>query len=236
MVHLAGKDWRKHSMIREVLFLLAVVALVGLAQPSWSQQVLDADNYASMHVEGNMLGDLHAPVLVEVYSDFQCPHCKTIWLTTMIKIEASYVANGKVWIASYSMGNRLSEHAKGNTESEDAARAAYAAAEQNRYWVYHDLLFTTQGKVNSGTFSMARLTDDARMAGLNMAQFQAAMASDELKARVARDALEGKSRGVRIVPTIFVNGTRVEGEQSFETYKTAIEAALLASREGTGNQ
>ena len=62
------------------------------------------------------------------------------------------------------------------------------------------------------------------------------MASDELKARVARDAHEGKSRGVRIVPTIFVNGKPVEGEQPFATYRSAIEAALLASREGTGKQ
>jgi protein-disulfide isomerase len=134
------------------------------------------------------------------------------------------------------MGNRLSEHAKGNTESEDAARAAYAASEQNLYWVYHDFLFTTQGKVNSGTFSVARLLEGARTAGLNLAQFQAAMASDELKARVAREEQEGKSRGVRIVPTVFVNGKPVEGEQPFETYRTAIEAALLASREATGKQ
>jgi len=42
-------------------------------------------------------------------------------------------------------------------ESKNAAAAAECAADQNRFWEYHDLLFARQGQENSGVFSKANL-------------------------------------------------------------------------------
>ena len=149
----------------------------------------------------------------------------------MKRIESSYVAAGRVRIVSFSMGNRLSDRVKGNTESEDAARAASAAADQNMYWVYHDFLFGHQGRVNSGAFSVAHLLEGAVAVGLDLKTFQSAFSSIRVKDLVDRDERAGKLRGVQIVPTVFVNGAMIADEQPFEQYQTEIEKALAATPE-----
>lgn len=195
---------------------------------------MPASYYAALHADGNSLGDPAAPVLLEVYSDYQCPHCRNFWLSTVRRIESAYVKPGIVRIAAYSMGNRLSDRAPGNTESQDAARAAYAAGAQNMFWVYHDLLYARQGTINTGLFSGSAFVDLAGTAGLDLEGFRVAMGSAELRDRVQKDAREGKSRGVQIVPTVVVNGTLIPGEQRFDTYQAAIERALSAAAAKAG--
>ena len=45
--------------------------------------------------------DPKAPVLIEVYSDFMCPHCATLYLETMRQVLADYASQGKVCVAYY---------------------------------------------------------------------------------------------------------------------------------------
>src|SRR5512136_23490 len=39
-----------------------------------------------------------APVVVEIYSDFQCPACKQLFLNTTQKVMDNYVNTGKVYL------------------------------------------------------------------------------------------------------------------------------------------
>ncbi len=43
-------------------------------------------------------GSKNAPVIMEIYSDFQCPACKTLFTTTTQKIVDNYVNTGKVYL------------------------------------------------------------------------------------------------------------------------------------------
>jgi len=43
-------------------------------------------------------GSKTAPVIVEIYSDFQCPACKQLFLNTTQKVMDNYVSTGKVYL------------------------------------------------------------------------------------------------------------------------------------------
>lgn len=43
-------------------------------------------------------GSKNAPVVMEIYSDFQCPACKTLFTTTTQKVMDNYVNSGKVFL------------------------------------------------------------------------------------------------------------------------------------------
>src|SRR6267154_4398253 len=43
-------------------------------------------------------GSKNAPVTMEVFSDFQCPACKTLFLTTNRQLMDNYVTTGKVYL------------------------------------------------------------------------------------------------------------------------------------------
>ena len=177
----------------------------------------------------NAIGDPRAPVRIDEYGDFQCIYCRQFALNTEPQIINSDVATGTVYFVFHSMGNFLSRFSKGvDTESEDAAMAAYAAGAQHRFWQYHDVLFANQKRENSGWVGRSSLDAFARAIGLDLNRFNAALADGRYRARVRRDEAEGTRLGVTGTPTFFVNGRRIVGAQPFAVIQTAIDAALAA--------
>src|SRR3981189_2283898 len=43
-------------------------------------------------------GSKNAPIVMEVFSDFQCPACKTLFNTTNRQVMDNYVSTGKVYL------------------------------------------------------------------------------------------------------------------------------------------
>jgi protein-disulfide isomerase len=179
----------------------------------------------------NAIGDPRAPVRIDEYGDFQCPYCRQFALQAEPQIIDQYVASGKVYFVYHSMGNFLSDKSKTpDTESKDAAIAAYAAGEQNRFWQYHDLLYTNQSMVNAGYLTRLQLDSFARALSLDMKKFNAALDSPKLAKRVEEDRMQGEMLGVTGIPTLFINGEELVGAQSFADYQKVIDAKLAAAR------
>ena len=101
-------------------------------------------------------------------------------------------------------------------ESAYAAEAAEAAAAQGKYWEYRDLLFHRQQGENQGAFSPDNLRRYAVEAGLDMSAFDAALAKGTYRPLIVADLKEAESKGIRGVPTFFINGKKVDGVPSVE--------------------
>lgn len=182
----------------------------------------------------NAMGDPAAPVRIVEYSDFQCPYCVRFWETTEAQIVEDYVKTGKVYFIYRSMGNFVSDNTNQsintvNTESQDAAHAAYCAADENLYWEYHDMLFTNWNGENEGAFARKRLDAFAEALGLDMAAFKACMDSEKYMDDVELDGVEGRQAGINGTPSFVINGKLVEGAQPFSVFQQEIEAALAAA-------
>jgi protein-disulfide isomerase len=85
-------------------------------------------------------GSKNAPIILEVFSDFQCPACKTLFLTTNRQLMDNYVTTGKVYLIHRDFP--LPMHAY----SRVAARYARAAAEIGKIELVEKTLFDNQEK------------------------------------------------------------------------------------------
>lgn len=85
-------------------------------------------------------GSKNAPVSMEVFSDFQCPACKTLFTTTNRRLMDDYVSTGKVYLIHRDFP--LPMHAY----SRVAARYARAAAQLGKVEPVEQALFQNQEK------------------------------------------------------------------------------------------
>jgi protein-disulfide isomerase len=105
-----------------------------------------------------------------------------------------------------------------------AALAALAAAEQGRFWAYHDELF-----LNQDSLSSEKYMEIARNMGLDLEKFSLDMMRPSLQQKIKRDITEAKKAGVTGTPTIFVNGRRLKN-RDFESLSRLIDEEIEAQK------
>jgi len=177
-------------------------------------------------VDGTAMGDPNAPVLIQVFEDFQCPSCRQYSQDVEPAVVETYVATGKVRYEFHQypfLDDRVA-----TKESDQAANASMCAAEQGRFWDYHDILFANWNGENQGSFADKRLVAFAETIGLNMDQFNSCFDSNKYKAQIDADLNLGTQLGVTGTPSVFVNGKIVRPGYipSFQDIQQAVEAAL----------
>ncbi|WP_329246321.1 DsbA family protein [Actinoallomurus sp. NBC_01490] len=164
------------------------------------------------------LGSNSAPVTIEEFGDFQCPHCASFARRTEPELRRRYVSAGVVrfiwrdypWIGK---------------ESERAAIAARAAARQGKFWPYHDALYAHRFPENSGHLDDAYLRGIAQRLGLNMSRFDADRRDPGIRAQVRSEMGFAEALGMSGTPAFLINGTVLFGDQSLKTFVAAIEKA-----------
>lgn len=98
----------------------------------------------------------------------------------------------------------------GHRNSGTAALAVEAAAQQGRYQEMATKLFATQPEWGEKRDSQAALFSTfAQELGLDMAQYDAAVADQATKDRISQDVADGKALGVTGTPTFFLNGKKL---------------------------
>lgn len=85
-------------------------------------------------------GSKSAPIVMEVFSDYQCPACRTLFVTTNRQLMDNYVSTGKVYLIHRDFP--LAMHAY----SRVAARYARAAADIGKIELVEKALFENQDK------------------------------------------------------------------------------------------
>ena len=197
--------------------IVVVVVLVILS----SQRSGGTNKTAATADNPRSLGQADATVVITEYSDFQCPFCERFASQTEPQIVEQYVNTGKVRF-EYRHFIVIGQ------ESLWAAEASECAADQGKFWEYHDLLFQRQSGENVGAFSKAKLKGFATELKLNRDTFDKCLDSDQYKSRVEADSAEGRSLGVQSTPSFFVNKRGVLGAQPFSVFQSAIDQELAA--------
>ena len=180
-------------------------------------------------VDGRALGDPNAPVLIDVYSDFQCPACKTFAEQIEPQVVDTYVSTGQVHYI-YRHFPFIDDRAPRN-ESDQAANASMCAVDENRFWDYHDILFANWNGENQGAFNNNRLMAFAESLGLDMPAFNDCFNANLHKEEIDTDYSTGRTIGVTGTPSVFVNGLQLTPGfiPSFEEISQAVEAELAGS-------
>jgi protein-disulfide isomerase len=167
-----------------------------------------------LHVRGQP----GAPVTLEEFGDFQCPSCATA-AEVIGKLEQDYGPRLRVVWRNFPLA--MHAHAL------EAALAAEAAVLQGRFWEMHDLLYKNQAvwsKASDPATAGRLFTEYARSLGLDVERFAKDSNSDEVKARVFWEGQQGVSRGVKVTPTLFINGRELGLPFSSEHLRAEIDA------------
>lgn len=111
-------------------------------------------------------------------------------------------------------------------ESVWAAEAAECAADQGKFWEYHDKLFEEQSGENQGAFEKPSLERFAAELGLDTARFDQCLASGQHRSDVESEREQGMAEGVHMTPTLIVGGQKYEGVPTFDQLRQMIDAAI----------
>jgi protein-disulfide isomerase len=111
-------------------------------------------------------------------------------------------------------------------ESFWAAEASECAADQDKFWEYHDLLFEKQAGENGGAFNKENLVGFAGELGLNQKQFAECLDSGKYTDWVSGQTNFARQLGVQSTPSFIINDQPLVGAQPFEAFQKLIDQNL----------
>jgi protein-disulfide isomerase len=173
---------------------------------------LDPPRQTVAEAGGPAKGPVGAPIEMIEFSDFQCPFCFRA-TPTVSQVLNTYGDKIRLVYRHYPLPN--------HPNARPAAEAAVCAAEQGKFWPFHDRLFADQSKLSPDD-----LKQSAAALGLDSAKFNACVDSHKTKAVVDADLQAGQEAGVDGTPAFFINGRVVSGAQPFEVFKRVIDEEL----------
>jgi protein-disulfide isomerase len=134
------------------------------------------------------------------------------------QIIEAYVKNGQVMLVFAPVLNHADL-------SDQTHQAAECAADQDRFWEMHNLLFENQDSFWFGDIRSA-LEQLAVEAGLDVTTFKACIEEQQTLERIRAQDEFRKKLGIRGQPVFSINGDYLIGAQSFETYANLINQKL----------
>jgi protein-disulfide isomerase len=173
---------------------------------------------AALDLDGAPIkGRADAPVTIVKFEDFHCPFCKEAQ-HTLAQLLSKYPDRVKLAHKDFPID-----------ELHPAARAGHVAArcaaEQGKFWSFHDLLFANGPKA-----APADLRNYAQAAGVDITSFEQCLASGRFVAAVEKDVADGKRAGVTGTPAFYINGRMLAGAQPIEAFVKLIEEELAQRR------
>ena len=156
--------------------------------------------YSGIPQSGTKLGESGAPVTIYLYEDFQCPICGQFSKETLPEVVNREVRGGDVKVVSEPLTFI-------GSDSVPAARAAFAAGEQDLFWPYASLLFDNQGQENSGYVTddfLKGLAQDTP--GLDVGKWSADLNGNPYTQELQAAQAKAQSSGVNATPTLVISG------------------------------
>lgn len=232
----AGSPLRSPMVMFTGAALLVGALIVGFmwfsrpAAPSVNDLLPPADEIpAGVLIDGRTMGSSDATVTLEIWSDFQCPACRAFAVNIEPRTITEYVVTGKVRLVYRDAA--FQGHGRAYDESVESAAAARCAADQGLFWQMHNWLFANWNGENEGAFAAPRLTALATAAGLNLAQYDACMATGEQQAAVTNETNQGVAAGISSTPTLMINGTALVGApRAYADFAALLDQAYAAAR------
>ncbi len=157
-----------------------------------------------------------ALVTVVEFADYHCPFCSKVKGAIDQLLEEHPDEVRLVYVQ-----RPLAMH----PNARDASKAALAAAKQGKFWEMHDKLFLRQLQ------RMDQFESVAEELGLDLEQFRADYASEEVAAQLAADQQLADQFGINGTPAFFINGRYLSGAVGFTTFEALFQERLAEAKD-----
>jgi protein-disulfide isomerase len=181
------------------------------ASPETTQQIVRYDVPVD---DDPSIGPDDAPITIVEFSDYECPYCRSWHNDVFARLQDEYPQQVRLVYRDFPLS---SIHAN----AVPAAVAANCANEQDKFWPFHDNLFSMELGLSDEAYQ-----EYASRLGMNVQAFLECMESDRYQTEVQADYQFASDLGVRSTPTFFINGIAVVGAQPFDVFKQVIDKEL----------
>lgn len=158
-------------------------------------------------------GNPRAKLTIVEFADFECPYSKES-SSVVRELALKYKDQVNFIYRDFPL-DTLHKYAR------PSAIAAECAAEQGKFWQYHDKLFAVSPALDEETLKTAAL-----QAGLDQETFSICLRRRDIQDEVQADYEDGLRVGIRGTPTFFVNGVRIEGAIPKNIFEEIIQKSL----------
>lgn len=201
----------------------AATTSTSTSQVAGSNAAVTPDPKVTAADRGRIAGDSAAKTWFIIASDFQCPYCKQWHDETYRALVDEYVRPGKLKVAYINFP--LGQH----ENAVPTAEAAMCAGAQQKFWEYHDALFTSQQQWATMPNPTAHLEQLARNVGVNFDEWRKCIDSDKMLPLIFADRDRAVVGGVQSTPSFLIGGEVIAGAQTLEALRPVIEAAIAKS-------
>ncbi len=160
-----------------------------------------------------LLGPTTAPLTLIEFADFQCSYCAKVQPT----LKALVDKYKDTLHLAYMHTPVVSIH----EQAKPAALAAWAAAQQGKFFEYHDRLYAQSNQLTAATYLQI-----AQELNLNLEKFEADRQSPQALAQIKADLAQADRIKVNGTPTFVLNGVMLRGAVTLEDFEEVIRLVL----------
>jgi protein-disulfide isomerase len=221
--------WQSPVVLTTMGAILIGIVVIGFVSGAFNpgssngELVTPPTSYVGLTVADESVGKADAPVVMQVYSDFQCPACKLFITTELPSLLRDFVQPGLLRIESKDID--VIDRG-GSTESLELAAAATCAADQGKYWGFHDLVFWNQGGENKGYHNAAFIDRVATAAELDLTAFHTCQARTDIRQPIQDRTAAAEAAGISATPTLVINGQSITGVPQYDQLHAQITQLL----------
>jgi len=165
------------------------------------------------------MGTEGAPVVLVLFSDFECPVCKLEANMLRQNLVSAYPKEVRLYFKDFPL---TTIHPWAKT----AALAGRCIFRQNpaAFWEYHDWVYEHQADITAENFK-GKLLQFAKSKDKDIDTMQLTTCVDTraAEAEVDRSVADGKELHVGATPTMFINGRRIEGQIPWPNLRDIID-------------
>ena len=197
--------------------------------------------YSPVVQNASALGSSTADITMIEFADYQCQSCAKFQREVRDDILRNFVNTGQVrflfkdFIVNNDMPTTTTT-TTGDEPSTLAAEASYCAAEQGKYWEYHNKLYQNAGAENTDWVTIDNLKQIANNAGIgDQMQFSGCLESHKHSKTVKENDDLARSIGLQSTPTFILLSNRtqplaIQGDQPYSIFEQAIREIQSSSQ------
>jgi protein-disulfide isomerase len=174
-----------------------------------------------------------APVVITVFSDYQCPNCREEAKTLRENLakDARYKDKVRVYFRDFPL-DAIHDWAR---PASIAGRCVYRM-NPAAFWDYHDHIFDIQQQINKGNLE-SKVLDFAKSKGLDTLQLKRCMDTKATEGEVNQSVALGRSLQIMSTPTSYLNGRKLQGYVPWQNLQAILDYELdYAAKTGEGGE
>ena len=171
------------------------------------------------------LGTSGAPVMIVLFTDFECPYCREEAKTLRANLIQNYPKDVRLYLKDYPLPVETHPWAK------TAAIAGRCFFQLNPplFWQYHDWVFEQQPNITADNLA-TKVMEFAQGKQIDGLQLKRCIDTRATESEVDRSVKEGQGLQVDSTPTMFINGRRISTNLAWPQLKSIIDNEIAYQR------